>query len=83
MEAANALRPRSVKRDLSLMFDGILNATLSEENVFTTGVTQELKRVTNSRAIAQKSWILIEPINMVITSQIHLLKIQLTRLVIF
>ena len=65
------------------MFDGILNATLSEENVFTTGVTQELKRVTNSRAIAQKSWILIEPINMVITSQIHLLKIQLTRLVIF
>ena len=54
------------KRDLSLMFDGILNATLSEEHVFNTGVTQELKRVTNSRAIAQKSWILIESINMVI-----------------
>ena len=25
---------------LSLMFDGILNVTLSEEKVFTTGVTQ-------------------------------------------
>ena len=36
------LRPDCFRRRApSLMFDGILNATLSEEKVFTAGVTQE------------------------------------------